>query len=577
MDIAKLLIWDLCTAVMFFSTPVYALLEKYLYDSIQTMMGKDKNAIQTGVVALVGCFFAYNFMIFLISKTKDYFMQLVTMKVNSEMHKKVMGILHRMPFEAYEDNKFYNSMDIMIRESNGECLFNVNQNFFSILFGGITLISLVLILSQFSILAVLVSMLCCIPGFLHQSKFGVKNWIFNTTQVPIVRQNTYFFNLLTSKENYKEKCLFAAEPFLYHRFEETQRNYHEALKSFNLKQCWKGILMAVFHSMGTVGVMCYAYIQAATGHLTIAEAILYANVSQNIYNILQNLIYYWQSYIESIRNVEATLKYTEESVDEQQLQKSNEKKPIGIQVEDICFKYPNSTKYAIDHASFHIKPNEKIALVGENGSGKTTLAKLLLGIYNNQSGEIQINDTMQNEYKKKYCYSTACFQNFHTYLLSIRENIGFGNLSHIKDDAYLYQSAQNGGLENVFNEKVTLDTYIQKDFSQEGIYLSGGQLQKLSLARAFASEAGFLVLDEPSASLDIFSENEIFRRSLELMKNKTVLIITHRLSNVLKADRIIYLNNGKIEEIGTHDELMENDRGYAALFRLQADQYLSGI
>ena len=221
-----------------------------------------------------------------------------------------------------------------------------------------------------------------------------------------------------------------------------------------------------------------------------------------------------------------------------------------------------------------IKDGEKLAIVGENGSGKSTFAKILLGLYRPQSGAVRINGINLDDIKKQVRYGSACFQDYVTYALSVRNNVSLGNTEKQNCTKDILHAIDMSHLErNLFNNDI--DTSVTRNFDPDGVVLSIGQSQKLSLARSFLFERGLLVLDGPSASLDVLTENEVFESTLRLMRNRTTIVITHRLVNVVNCDRIVYLESGKICEEGSHEELMKRQGKYAKLFSIQASKYLT--
>lgn len=251
-------------------------------------------------------------------------------------------------------------------------------------------------------------------------------------------------------------------------------------------------------------------------------------------------------------------------------------KPPVIEIKNLFFTYPNGEIPVIRDLNLIFKPGEKVAIVGENGAGKTTLVKLLIRIYRPQLGEVTLNDINVNELKKDSLYKKfgVLFQDFNSYgNLTVAENVHIGNSSKrqekdliekalVKADAMDFVKKYPNYLEQVLSERY-----------KGGIRPSGGQWQKIAIARLFYRNAPILILDEPTASIDAISESKIFDNVYKFMKGKTVIIISHRFSTVRNADRILVLDKGRIIEEGTHEELMKKDGKYAHAFRLQAKGY----
>jgi ATP-binding cassette subfamily B protein len=250
-------------------------------------------------------------------------------------------------------------------------------------------------------------------------------------------------------------------------------------------------------------------------------------------------------------------------------------KPATIEFKNVFFKYPETERFILKDFNLVINPGEKIALVGENGAGKSTLIKLLLRFYDTNDGEILINginikNLDLNQWHKQI---GALFQDFIKYQFTFKENIIFGNLEKKDDMKALHDALKQSGAENYLADLPNgLEQIVGKTFD-EGVDLSGGQWQKLALARAFFRDAPFLILDEPTSAIDAKAEFEIFENVQKLQKDKTVIIISHRFSTVRTADRILVLDEGKIIEEGSHEKLMKEKGVYAELFEIQAQGY----
>ncbi|NEP45414.1 MAG: ATP-binding cassette domain-containing protein, partial [Okeania sp. SIO2H7] len=246
-------------------------------------------------------------------------------------------------------------------------------------------------------------------------------------------------------------------------------------------------------------------------------------------------------------------------------------KPInkGLELRDIGFTYAGAPAPTLQHLNLKVKPGEAIAIVGINGAGKTTLVKLLTRLYDVSEGEIAIDGINLREFDLLELRQNigVIFQDFSRYNLSVRDNIGFGDLRERENLPRIEKAALNSGA-NAVVEKLEkqYETILGKMFS-EGVELSGGQWQKIGIARAFMSSAQILILDEPTAALDALAEYELFQKFRDLTKDKMTFFISHRFSTVMLADRIVVLDKSRIVEVGSHLELMENNGLYAEMFR----------
>jgi ATP-binding cassette subfamily B protein len=248
----------------------------------------------------------------------------------------------------------------------------------------------------------------------------------------------------------------------------------------------------------------------------------------------------------------------------------------GIRFNDVGFKYPGTDIWAVRHVSFLLKSGEKLALVGENGAGKTTLVKLLARMYDPVEGNISIDGVDIRRFKiRSYRRMIGViFQDYVRFSLTASENVAVGQIDAAKNQSQIKVAAEKSLADPVISKLPKgYDQMLGKRFA-EGVDLSGGEWQKVALARAYMRDAQIVILDEPTAALDARAEYEVFKRFSELTAGKTAVIISHRFSTVRMADRILVLKNGEMLEIGTHEELLEREGLYAELFNLQAQGYL---
>jgi ATP-binding cassette subfamily B protein len=275
-----------------------------------------------------------------------------------------------------------------------------------------------------------------------------------------------------------------------------------------------------------------------------------------------------------VNKIREFLNYEPKVVSKENLAPENKAKEIEL--DKVSFAYGNNQDMLIKDMDLHIKPGEKIALVGYNGAGKTTLVKLLMRLYDTKCGVIKADGRDIRDYDVKKYRDTigTVFQDFQIFAGTVKENVVLDVADGIEDDGVRKALSQSGLMERIDRFKKGLDTDLTTEFSKEGVNLSGGESQKLAISRVFYKNAGLMILDEPSSALDPIAEYQLNHAMLTATKDKTVIFISHRLSTTRIADRIIMLENGRVVEEGTHDELLKCGGKYAGMWKVQAGAYM---
>lgn len=389
------------------------------------------------------------------------------------------------------------------------------------------------------------------------------------------RRKTYWARLLTERLPAVEVRLFGlTQHILTSWWQTADRMLRERARARlrNLGVGAPGILVSIALFGGVVVALVVA---ASRGTVTTGAIVAYLYIAQSYSLQISQLG--WRA--RGVMEFFARLRYVPEFLSLHPTELSGVAAPSpmhsGIEFRGVGFVYPGSDDAAVDAVDLHIRPGESIALVGENGAGKTTFAKLLLGLYRPTSGTVAVDGIDLSDIDPASWRRSvgAVFQDFVRYSVSARDNIGFGWVERLDDSAALIQAAAMSGAA-AFVESLPngYDTLLGKEF-EGGVDLSRGQWQALAIARLYLSEAGILVLDEPTSALDALAELEVYRQFLDLSEDKTVLLISHRLGSARLADRIVFLEGGRVVEQGTHDELMTVGGPYAHLFEMQSEWY----
>lgn len=509
-------------------------------------------------------------------RTQGFMGRLLWTKAPMIISQLVLTKITSLDVQYFENSKFRDLLE-KARESYDvrpqqliERLFYGLQSFIQIIiaFGAIAKLNWLLVILISSV---------AIPEFISQTQRSKISWGLWSQNAPQRKRYGYLQHVLQGPREIKEVKIFGlAKRFIAEIKDIQQQFYNEnigiAKRNYFLNLLFNGLSTAVF-----VGVEIYVILEALAKRVTVGDINFYTGVVSNFQNglggffsnvsgLFENSLYVKNVF--EVLSLEPLIKSPENPV------KITAKIP-KIEFRDVDFKYPEGDTYILKHFSLTINPGEKIAFVGENGAGKSTIIKLLARFYDVDNGEILIDgiNIKDLDLDEWYRYLGILFQDFNKYDHTVRENIEFGRVYEKIGLEEVAKAAVSAGAHTmIIKLNKGYEQMLGKTF-EEGIELSGGQWQKIALARAFLRDAPILVLDEPTASIDAKAEAEIFNRVEKLSKDKTVIIISHRFSTVRNADKIYVIENGKIIEAGGHKELMKLDAQYAALFKLQAKGY----
>ncbi|WP_375070015.1 ABC transporter ATP-binding protein [Stenotrophomonas lactitubi] len=481
-----------------------------------------------------------------------------------------------LDLEDFEDPDLQDKLDRARRQTMGR------MNLMSQLFGqvqdAITVASLAVGLLVYAPWLILLLALALVPAFIGESHFNAAGYSLNFLWTPERRQLDYLRQLGASVETAKEVKIFNLHRFLVDRYRSLSAALFLANRALARRRAFWGTLLA---ALGTLGYYtAYAYIAWRTvrGDFSIGDLTFLAGSFLRLRQLLEGLLIGFSQvasqalYLDDLYSffqIEPEIHSRKDAVRVPQ--------PIceGFVFEDVGFRYPDAEQWAVRHLDFQLHAGEVLALVGENGAGKTTLVKLLARLYEPDEGRILLDGRDLRDYDLDDLRANlgVIFQDFVRYNLSAGENIGVGQVEAMDDRARITDAARRGMAEEVIAALPGgYDQQIGRRFKQ-GVDLSGGQWQKIAIARAWMRDAQVMILDEPTAALDARAEFEVFQRFRELADNRTAVLISHRFSSVRMADRILVLADGRIEASGTHQELMAQGGRYAELFELQAAGY----
>lgn len=482
----------------------------------------------------------------------------------------------RVDLEYLEDSEFYDKLERARRQTVGRV--NLMSNSLAQAQDLITIVSLVSALIYFYPILIVLLFISIIPTFLNELKFSNSNYKLTSRMAPERRQLDYMRVIGASDVTAKEVKLFGLADFISNAFSTTADKYYQSIKKLTIKRSIWGGLFNIIGVIAYYGAYVFIILKAVASIVTIGELTFLAGSFNRLRTQLQTMFTRFSNITESAMYLHDYFDFIDMEFNESsafELLPTPTTIEDGIVFENVTFSYPNAHLPVFNDLSFKLFKGEKLALVGENGSGKTTLIKLLLRLYEPTSGRILLDGVDVRHYNKEEYQKLfgAIFQDFVKYYLTTRVNIAVGNIEKVNDDQRITKSAELSLADEVVKDLLKgYDQELGRRF-KNGAELSGGQWQKIALARAYMSEAPVIILDEPTSALDARAEYEVFQRFIGLTKGRTSIIISHRFSTVRMADRILVLKNGEVLELGTHEELMAKGKLYAELFELQAEGY----
>ncbi len=426
----------------------------------------------------------------------------------------------------------------------------------------------------------LIYMATYIPGSIisYKHKTQVDQWSIDN--IPETRKKNYYKALLTSQFAAKDLRLYNLADY----FKSKYNNLWDKIRNERAKLFVKGTVASFFASLltysGVVVMIILSVRSVLLGSMAIGTLAMYIGLAttngENFATIIEDIACQIEIDVPHVIQYMDFLKYENKILDE-----GTEQIPAfpDIEFRNVCFKYPGNEEYTIKNLNLKINGGSKIALIGVNGAGKTTIIKLLLRFYEPQSGEILLGKKSIKCYpiEKLHDMFSVCFQEINHYSLSFRENIAISDISKMSDNNAVYLASQASGADKIVETLENgLDTDMTRRFNDKGVELSGGQWQKIALARAFFRASQFVILDEPSSALDPEAEDYIFSSFKRLCKNKGGILVSHRLSSIMMVDEIFLLDGGRVIESGSHAELMKQGGKYAEMYRMQAEKYTGG-
>ena len=481
-----------------------------------------------------------------------------------------------LELQHFEDSEFYDKLTRARREASSRPLSLVMRTF-GLVQNGISLVSYGTLLAHFSPWAVAVLLLAGLPAFIAEAKFSGDAFRLFRWRSPETRMQIYLETVLAREDHAKEVKLYGLGPRLLQRYRDIFGRLYKEDRALTIQRDAWGFGLGLIGTSALYGAYVWIALSTVHGAITLGQMTMYLMLFRQGQSAVSAMLSAVGGLYEDNLYLSTLYEYLETEVPEQKGSAIQGPHPEdGIRFEDVSFQYPGAEQPALEHVTLHLKPGASLALVGENGSGKTTLIKLLTRLYQPSSGRILLDGQDLREWEEEALRQRigVIFQDFTRYQMLVGENVGAGDERYFEDEHRWREAAEKGRASEFIETLPTgYQTQLGKWF-KDGRELSGGQWQKIALSRAFMrTRADILVLDEPTAAMDAQAEAEVFEHFRQLSKGRVTILISHRFSTVRMADQIAVLDQGRIVEQGSHEELMKLNGNYAHLFTLQARGY----
>ena len=549
---------------------------KLIIDEVVLISTKNPSSSQTFLWELVAIEFSLAIVSDALSRAISFVDSMLGVQFSNKTSVAIMEHASTLDLDQFEDSAFYDKLERARQQTVGRTI--LMSQILTQVQDFVTMAFLAAGLMAFNPWLILLLIIAIVPAFLGESYFNDRSYALTRGQTPERRELDYVRYLGASDETAKEVKIFNLSKFLVDRFKTLSDKFYRDNKNLATKRSLWGTLFAVIGSGGYYAAYVVMILRTVQGQLSIGDLTFLAGSFRQLRALLEGILNRFTSVSQGAIYLRDFFEFFEISP---KIKLSLNPRPFpnpiqhGFVFEDVGFRYNNSDRWANRHLNFTLHANEKLALVGENGAGKTTLVKLLARLYDPVEGRILLDGIDLREYElgELRLNMGIIFQDYLRYQMSFSQNIAVGNISQ-EANRPLIKTAAEKSLADLLALKLPnqYDQALGRRFNN-GVELSGGEWQKIALARAYMKDAQLLILDEPTSALDARAEYQVFQRFAELTDGKAAVLISHRFSTVRMADRILVLEKGELIESGTHEELLSMEGRYAELFHLQAKGY----
>ncbi len=584
----KMLIFMICCCIMDGVFPVLnAYISRGLLNEISLLLGSSSGSVADNIgvtmrplLELFILQFGYSILRNILSRLNITSTALASELVSNHIKLKIMKKAKDVDQSSFDRTEFYEKLENANREANMRPI-SILSSTFTIISAGISVVSFIVILAGLSPWISLIMIAATVPGAFANYYFRNRNFRYIRYRSKERRQMNYYSGLMVNKDYAKEiKMLGLADDFV-NKYENVFDKYYSGMKKIIVKEGVVRVLVGLVTSLANCALFAYVAYGVIFGEKLIGDYSLYTGALTSVASYFSQIINSTATIYEGTLFIDNMIAFMNEKpliVSTATVPKIPERGVHhSLELRNVSFAYPGTDEPVLKNVNLKFESGQSSVIVGLNGAGKTTLIKLLCRLYDPTEGEILFDGIPLREYDPRAYYELfgIIFQDFGKYSESAAENIRFGDIgrNHAEDDVAL--AAVNAEADEFIKElPLSYDTPLTRVFEDEGIELSGGQWQKLSVARAFYKNSDILIMDEPTASLDAIAEQGIFRRFEKLSEGKISIYISHRLSSATSADNIIVLGDGTVKELGSHSELMKKQGEYYRLFTTQAQRYI---
>ncbi len=504
-----------------------------------------------------------------VGSIMEYYQNKFQTLINYKLSYKIMNKCTKLSLKHFEDSEIYDKLQRVQNETSYKP-YQVFLSILSLITSIVTLISAVSIIINWKPWVLLILVLIPITFSVYFLKIGQREFNISWERATDKRRSWYLSYLLTRDNTFKEIKSYGIGQYVLSKFDSINKKFvKQDIKLFKRRSIFTFIFEFV-QQVCTAAILFIIIYSAFIGEILIGNVVGFINalnliqsnckgILNTVYTLYENNLYISQLF--------EFLDLEEESINIENKESKSISDIETLDIKDLTFKYPNSPKIVLNNINLNIRKGERIAIVGANGSGKSTLVKLISKLYEVNENSILYNGRSLNNYDEtqlKNCIAIL-FQDFTKYELTVRENIGFGNIENIDNDDDMEKALNKASATFINNLDEQLGLWFQ-----DGRQLSGGQWQKIAIARTFFRDASLYILDEPSSALDPIAEKEVIDMFLKMTEDKIGIFISHRLSTAMLADRIIVMNEGEIVGNGTHQELIKNNSLYKEMYELES-------